>query len=95
MLQLSMLRSAPDLQSRSRRESPCAETLLTLTSRYRQDLHDSPYTSRYDVEMELPMYEMPEQGVESKVVYQLLHDELMLGESSSPLHLPPTSSYGM
>ena len=47
----------------------------------RQDLHDIPYTSRYDVEVDLPKYQLPEQGVDSKVAYQLLHDELMLGMS--------------
>jgi len=42
-------------------------------------MHDIPYASRYDVQMDLPKYKMPESGVESKVVYQLLHDELELG----------------
>jgi hypothetical protein len=42
-------------------------------------MHDIPYASRYEVQMELPKYKMPENGVESKVVYQLLHDELELG----------------
>jgi glutamate/tyrosine decarboxylase-like PLP-dependent enzyme len=45
----------------------------------RADMHDIPYASRYEVQMELPKYKMPENGVESKVVYQLLHDELELG----------------
>jgi glutamate decarboxylase len=48
----------------------------------RADLHDIPYASRYDVQMDLPKYKMPENGVESKVVYQLLHDELELGQYS-------------
>jgi len=47
----------------------------------RPDLHDIPYGSRYDVDVELPRYRMPDSGVDSKVVYQLLHDELELGES--------------
>lgn len=45
-------------------------------------MHDIPYASRYDVQMDLPKYKMPQSGVESKVVYQLLHDELELGEST-------------
>ncbi|KAK4687309.1 glutamate decarboxylase, partial [Tremellales sp. Uapishka_1] len=44
----------------------------------RQDLHDNPYTSRYDVDVEIPKYQLPAQGVDGKVVYQLLHDELEL-----------------
>lgn len=47
----------------------------------RLDLHDIPYGSRYDVDVDLPRFKIPEQGVDGKVVYQLLHDELMLGES--------------
>ena len=46
----------------------------------RADLHDIPYASRYDVQMDLPRYKMPSGGVDAKVVYQLLHDELELGE---------------
>lgn len=46
----------------------------------RADLHDIPYASRYDVQMDLPRYKMPSSGVDAKVVYQLLHDELELGE---------------
>jgi hypothetical protein len=30
--------------------------------------------------MDLPRYKMPSSGVDAKVVYQLLHDELELGE---------------
>ncbi|CAD6578499.1 MAG: hypothetical protein TREMPRED_002207 [Tremellales sp. Tagirdzhanova-0007] len=44
----------------------------------RQDLHDIPYASRYDVEVDLPRFQMPSQGCDVKVAYQLLHDELML-----------------
>jgi hypothetical protein len=47
----------------------------------RADLHDIPYGSRYEVQAELPRYKMPESGVDPKVVYQLLHDELELGRS--------------
>ena len=46
------------------------------------DLHGIPYASRYEVEQELPRYKMPSEGVDAKVVYQLLHDELLLGKSS-------------
>ncbi|KAK6904943.1 glutamate decarboxylase [Kwoniella mangroviensis CBS 10435] len=41
-------------------------------------LYDIPYTSRYDVEVDLPRYSIPETGVNAKVSYQLLHDELLL-----------------
>ncbi|WRT63420.1 glutamate decarboxylase [Kwoniella shivajii] len=41
-------------------------------------LLDIPYTSRYDVETELPRFSIPETGVNAKVSYQLLHDELLL-----------------
>jgi hypothetical protein len=47
---------------------------------HRQDLHDIPYTSRYDVDVEVPRFQMPESGVDPKVAYQILHDELLLGE---------------
>ena len=43
------------------------------------ELHDVPYTSRYDTDIELPKFEMPKDGCNAKVVYQLLHDELLLG----------------
>jgi glutamate decarboxylase len=43
------------------------------------DLHDIPYTSRYDVDIELPRFQLPEKGCDAKVAYQLLHDELLLG----------------
>lgn len=46
----------------------------------RHDLHDIPYASRYEIDTELPKYKMPETGCEPKVAYQLLHDELILGE---------------
>ena len=48
---------------------------------HRVDLHDLPYSSRYDVDVEVPKFQMPESGVNPKVVYQLLHDELLLGGS--------------
>ncbi|WVR03274.1 glutamate decarboxylase [Kwoniella sp. DSM 27419] len=41
-------------------------------------MYDIPYTSRYDVEIDLPRFSIPETGVNAKVTYQLLHDELML-----------------
>jgi hypothetical protein len=41
--------------------------------------------SRYDVDAELPRFQLPEKGVDAKVAYQLLHDELMLGESCACL----------
>jgi len=49
----------------------------------RQDLHDIPYGSRYEVDTELPKYRMPEAGVDPKVAYQLLHDELLLDGNPS------------
>jgi glutamate decarboxylase len=52
--------------------------------RHRQDLHDIPYASRYDVDQELPRFQMPDKGVDSKVAYQILHDELELGTSNTP-----------
>ncbi|RXK42659.1 glutamate decarboxylase [Tremella mesenterica] len=44
----------------------------------RPDLQDIPYTSRYDIDIELPKYKMPSDGVSAKIAYQLLHDELEL-----------------
>ncbi|KAK4686768.1 glutamate decarboxylase, partial [Tremellales sp. Uapishka_1] len=44
----------------------------------RVDLHELPYASRYDVDFEVPKYKMPEKGVDGKVAYQILHDELEL-----------------
>ncbi|WVQ85190.1 glutamate decarboxylase [Cryptococcus sp. DSM 104549] len=41
-------------------------------------LFDNPYTSRYDIEVEIPRYNIPDSGVNAKVCYQLLHDELLL-----------------
>ncbi|WVQ93968.1 glutamate decarboxylase [Kwoniella sp. CBS 9459] len=41
-------------------------------------LYDIPYTSRYDVEIDLPRFSIPDKGVNAKVCYQLLHDELLL-----------------
>lgn len=49
----------------------------------RQDLHDIPYASRYDIDVEIPRFEMPSEGCDVKVAYQLLHDELILGERAS------------
>ena len=60
-----------------------------LTSR--PDLHDIPYASRYDIDVELPKYQIPSDGVAAKVAYQLLHDELLLGESTSLLPTTITS----
>jgi glutamate decarboxylase len=51
----------------------------TVLTRLSADLHDIPYASRYDVEVELPKYKLPENGCDAKVAYQLLHDELELG----------------
>ncbi|ODN75500.1 glutamate decarboxylase, variant [Cryptococcus amylolentus CBS 6039] len=44
----------------------------------RATVYDNPYTSRYDVDVEVPRFTMPSAGVSSKTAYQLLHDELML-----------------
>ncbi|ORY27321.1 pyridoxal phosphate-dependent transferase [Naematelia encephala] len=44
----------------------------------RQDLHEFAYGSRYEVDTEVPKYQMPETGVDPKVAYQILHDELVL-----------------
>ncbi|ORX35018.1 putative glutamate decarboxylase [Kockovaella imperatae] len=49
----------------------------------RHDLHDNPFLSRYDVETELPKYRLPDKGADGKVVYQILHDELMLDGNPS------------
>lgn len=46
----------------------------------RTDLHGIPYASRYDIDTELPRFQMPESGVDPKAAYQLLHDELLLGK---------------
>lgn len=43
-------------------------------------MHDIPYMSRYESEVELPKYQLPADGCDAKVAYQLLHDELLLGE---------------
>ncbi|KAL7424488.1 glutamate decarboxylase gad1 [Cryptotrichosporon argae] len=42
------------------------------------ELHDIPYASRYDIGVDIPKYKLPAQGVDTKVAYQLLHDELLL-----------------
>lgn len=47
----------------------------------RADLHDLPYASRYDVQVDMPKYQMPEEGCDPNAIYQLLHDELLLGMS--------------
>ncbi|KIR57851.1 glutamate decarboxylase [Cryptococcus bacillisporus CA1873] len=41
-------------------------------------LYDIPYTSRYEVEDDVPRYSIPNKGVNARATYQLLHDELML-----------------
>ncbi|WVO13539.1 glutamate decarboxylase [Cryptococcus depauperatus] len=41
-------------------------------------LYDNPYTSRYDVDVDLPRFSIPNKGANAKVCYQLLHDELLL-----------------
>ncbi|CAK9780193.1 glutamate decarboxylase [Cutaneotrichosporon oleaginosum] len=40
--------------------------------------YDIPYASRYDIDMTMPQHNLPEIGIEAKVAYQLLHDELEL-----------------
>ena len=54
----------------------------------RNDLHGIPYASRYEVNAEVPRFKMPEDGVDPKVAYQILHDDLLLGTShqSSRIH---------
>lgn len=37
-----------------------------------------PYASRYEVEVDIPADNLPEDGVEADVAYQILHDELSL-----------------
>jgi hypothetical protein len=37
-----------------------------------------PYASRYAIDEDLPRYKLPVNGVDAKVAYQLLHDELAL-----------------
>lgn len=46
----------------------------------RSDLHGIPYASRYEIDQELPRFKMPDAGIDPKAAYQLLHDELLLGE---------------
>lgn len=41
-------------------------------------MYDIPYASRYDVQVNIPADDLPKDGVESNVVYQMLHDELTL-----------------
>lgn len=41
-------------------------------------MYDIPYASRYDVQVNIPIDDLPKDGVESNVVYQMLHDELTL-----------------
>lgn len=41
-------------------------------------MYDIPYASRYDVQVNIPIDDLPKEGVESNVVYQMLHDELTL-----------------
>lgn len=41
-------------------------------------MYDIPYASRYDVQVNIPANDLPKDGVESNVVYQMLHDELTL-----------------
>ncbi|WOO78663.1 Glutamate decarboxylase [Vanrija pseudolonga] len=42
------------------------------------ELVDIPYASRYDNQQEVPRFRLPQDGVGADVVYQILHDELML-----------------
>jgi glutamate decarboxylase len=58
--------------------SPSHRLYSTSANIHRQDLHEMPYSSRYETQIEVPKYKMPERGVDSAVVYQLLHDELLL-----------------
>lgn len=51
-----------------------------MTDFCRAALYDIPYTSRYEVEDDVPRYSIPSKGVNARATYQLLHDELMLGE---------------
>lgn len=69
------------------RPSPCRCIADVTDGCIRADLHDIPYTSRYDVQVDLPKYKLPEQGCDAKVAYQLLHDELILGEFRPPAYL--------
>jgi glutamate decarboxylase len=47
-----------------------------------EQVHAPTYGSRYTTEP-IPKYEMPEQGIPAKVVYQLIHDELRLDGSAA------------
>ncbi|BEJ15224.1 hypothetical protein CspHIS471_0409910 [Cutaneotrichosporon sp. HIS471] len=40
--------------------------------------YDVPYASRYDIDVTMPHHSLPQRGIEAKVAYQLLHDELEL-----------------
>lgn len=42
------------------------------------DLHDVAYVSRYEVDLNIPRFDLPKEGVDARVAYQLLHDELSL-----------------
>lgn len=55
-------------------------SFLELTTRWKGGwtMYDIPYASRYDVEVDIPADNLPQEGVESNVVYQMLHDELTL-----------------
>jgi hypothetical protein len=46
-------------------------------------LHGIPYATRYEIDQELPRFKVPDSGVDPKAAYQLLHDELLLGELRS------------
>ena len=88
-------RTIPSTSTRERGELISLSTnphSSTLSLYPRQDLHDIPYASRYDVEVDLPRFQMPSQGCDVKVAYQLLHDELMLGMYCSPKESDESSS---
>lgn len=43
-----------------------------------RDMYDVAYASRYDIDVELSGHSIPKEGVDARVAYQLLHDELTL-----------------
>lgn len=43
-----------------------------------KDMYDVPYASRYDIDVKFSTRNLPKQGIDAPVAYQLLHDQLTL-----------------
>ncbi|KZO98555.1 glutamate decarboxylase [Calocera viscosa TUFC12733] len=54
-----------------------------LIHREHRDIHEGSYASRFEADMEVPKFKIPQTGVSSKAAYQIIHDEMDL--DGSPL----------